>query len=135
MKKTLVCLTFGGLLGYFSAMAVLDGCKKEEIILEVNDKNFRREVLDKRLVFVDFYTDWCGICTQARPSIEELAKEYSNRLEFVSYNCEYGNRDERLRLDGYPTFIIFNEGREIGRHSGFSNKERIEDFIQETLGE
>ncbi|OKZ13815.1 MAG: thioredoxin [Bacteroides sp. 43_108] len=42
----------------------------------------------ERPVVVDFYATWCGPCKMLSPIIEELADEYTGRVDFYKVNTE-----------------------------------------------
>jgi thioredoxin len=37
---------------------------------------------------IDFYADWCGPCRMVAPVLEELQKEYGNRIVIYKVNTE-----------------------------------------------
>ena len=48
-----------------------------DLEITLTDKNFKSEILDKKVIFlVDFWAAWCYPCQILGPVIEELAKEY-----------------------------------------------------------
>ena len=103
-------------------------------IEDITDNNFKRKVLqNNRQVLVNFHTQWCGVCEHAKPYLESLASEYANRLDFVSYDADAGVTDESYNIRAYPTYVMFVNGKEVGREIGFDNKKKLEDFINNTL--
>ena len=93
-------------------------------IIQLTDKDFEEKVIKSTTpVLVDFYADWCGPCKLAAPVIEELAEEYKGRLTVGKVNV-----DENSILSGkygvmsIPTMIVFKDGKEAERASGFGGK-------------
>lgn len=37
---------------------------------------------------IDFYADWCGPCKMVAPVLEELAEEYSGKIDIYKVNTE-----------------------------------------------
>jgi len=53
-------------------------------ITEVNESDFDQTVLQaKTPVVVDFWAPWCRPCLMVSPVLEELAKEYGDKITFV----------------------------------------------------
>lgn len=78
----------------------------------------------KKLVFIDFYTDWCGYCKQmdeetfTDPSVKE---KFAQKYVLVKIN---GDQNPDLVSDykiyGYPTLVILDSnGNEVKRQEGF----------------
>ncbi len=49
--------------------------------LNVKDLNF--ESLDNSVVFVSFWATWCAPCVAEMPSMNELYKDYKDKVEFI----------------------------------------------------
>ena len=104
-------------------------------IIQLTDKDFEEKVIKSTTpVLVDFYADWCGPCKLAAPVIEELAEEYKGRLTVGKVNV-----DENSILSGkygvmsIPTMIVFKDGKEVERASGFGGKEGVIKLIEKVL--
>ena len=90
------------------------------------------ELRDKDKHIFLFSADWCPDCRVIEPILPEIEGEFS-QYEFV-----YVDRDQfidlcsELNIFGIPSFIAYENGKELGR---FVSKERktkqeIADFIQ-----
>ncbi len=104
-------------------------------IIQLTDKDFEEKVIKSTTpVLVDFYADWCGPCKLAAPVIEELAEEYKGRLTVGKVNV-----DENSILSGkygvmsIPTMIVFKDGKEAERASGFGGKDGILKLINSVI--
>ena len=91
----------------------------------VNDDNFREEVFESALpVLVDFTATWCAPCKEVDPIVDELAAEMDGKAKVVKLDIdESPNIYRQLNVNGVPTVIFFNEGREEDRISGAQRRE------------
>ena len=82
-----------------------------------------------KLVFCDFYADWCGPCKNIAPFIHDKARKEPNII-FIQVNVD--NQDSisnYYKIKGLPTFIMLKNGKEIARGSGASTS-LVEDLIK-----
>ena len=57
-------------------------------VLDVNANNWEQEVLQSDiLTVVDFWHDRCPWCLRLNPIIDEVAKEYEGKIQFVKLNA------------------------------------------------
>lgn len=89
---------------------------------------------DNKLVFIDFYTDWCGYCKQmdsvtySDPEVKEM---FAQKYVLVRINGDQ-NPDivSKFHIYGYPTFVILNSnGNEIKRQEGYITPAEILNII------
>lgn len=93
---------------------------------------------EKKLIFLDAFTQWCGPCKMmAREVFPQAKVGEAMNSKFVSLKIDmesaYGAPlAKRLQVTAFPTFIIFNEdAQEIGRFLGGSNAEEFLKKIEE----
>ncbi len=104
-------------------------------MVEVTDKDFEEKVLKSKLpVLVDFWAPWCGPCKMAEPILEELSKEYKDKVEIVKVNVD-SNQESAQKYDvmSIPTTILIKEGKEVGRQIGFAGRKAFEELLKKGL--
>jgi thioredoxin 1 len=75
-------------------------------------------------VLVDFYADWCGPCKMAAPIIEEMAEEYEGKAIIAKVDVDANNElAGKFGVMSIPTVIVFKNGKEVKRQSGFAGKQ------------
>ena len=99
-------------------------------VLYLTTENFDdMAVKAEKLVWIDFYADWCGPCKMLAPIIEELAEERKDILV-----CKCNTQDEPMLAKTYgimsiPTLMIMKQGNVLEKSVGFQNKEAIVQLI------
>ena len=99
-------------------------------MLELNEDNFNKEIKENKLLVIDCWAIWCQPCLMMGPIFEELSKEMRD-VKFAKLNVD-DNQDiaQRLGVMGIPTFIIFKDGKEVGRTTGAAQKSIIKSKIE-----
>jgi thioredoxin 1 len=102
----------------------------------VNLKDWDKEVINSQLpVFVDFWAEWCGPCRMVSPVVEELAGEYSGKINFVKVNVDENNElASKYNVFSIPTLAIFNKGQIVAQQVGAASKSSYKNMIDKTLG-
>jgi thioredoxin 2 len=95
--------------------------------LEVSDATFDGEVLGSVLpVLLDVWAPWCVPCRSMEPVVEELASAFAGRLLVARLNLDDNpEAATRLRIQGVPTLVVFEGGREVTRMIGARDKDEL----------
>lgn len=85
-------------------------------------------------VVVDFWAPWCGPCRMVSPIVEELSREYGDKVRFLKLNTDENEQTTiQYGIFSIPTLVIFKGGREINRLVGFAPKEQLKRQIDRSL--
>lgn len=102
------------------------------MVLEVTKESFHTEVESSQgLVLVDFWGPACVPCLALMPYVDEFAEKHGQYVKVVKVDA---SKNRRLCIDlkvmGLPTFLIYKNGREVGRLSGKDvNQEELSKFV------
>jgi len=102
-------------------------------IIEIGDNNFESEVLQSvKPVLVDFWAPWCGPCRAIAPIVEELAKDFGDKVKFTKCNVdENPTTPTKYGIKSIPTLIFFKNGEIQDKVIGIVAKSRLEEMISQ----
>jgi thioredoxin 1 len=105
------------------------------IEVEVNESNFKREVLESSLpVLVDFWASWCMPCRMLAPTVKKLAEENRDKLKVCKLNTDENQHiAAQYGIQGIPTLIFFKEGKEVDRIVGVLSQQKIQEKLNSIL--
>ncbi|WP_129596183.1 thioredoxin TrxA [Anaerophilus nitritogenes] len=84
-------------------------------MLSVNKETFQGEVLEANgYVLVDYWSDGCEPCKALMPDVEEIAKEYEEKVKFTKLNTTKARRLAiSQRVLGLPTIALYKDGQKV----------------------
>ena len=106
-------------------------------IFDVSEDNFDDLVIvasQQQAIMVDFWAEWCPPCRALTPVLEKIVTEAGSTVQLAKVEVDDNmHLAGRYGLRGFPTVILFQNGEERGRFSGFKAQAEVEDFIEENL--
>ena len=103
-------------------------------VLAEATKDTFRDMVAQGTVVVDVWGPQCAPCIALMPAIEALAQSRPE-LTFVKLDSSQARRlCIELRVMGLPAFLLFKDGRELGRIGGQDiNAARVTQWLDDTL--
>ena len=101
-------------------------------VIASGDDRFEYDVLNKDLVLVDFYAEWCGPCKIMAPILEEVAREVWPGTKVIKVDIDENKYlSERYNIRNIPTMLLFAKGKEIARKTGTQEKNLLVGWLEE----
>ncbi|HEX4325245.1 MAG TPA: thioredoxin family protein [Burkholderiales bacterium] len=96
---------------------------------------FDQAVAQHKPVILHFAADWCPTCKAQKPIVEQLIKGdklKSVTLLVANYDTETALK-KQLRITQQSTFVVFKDGKEVGRSTGDTSKAGIEALFDKAI--
>ncbi|MBD5178985.1 MAG: thioredoxin family protein [Bacteroidales bacterium] len=83
------------------------------------------------LTLVEFFASWCPHCRRMMPIVEEIKEIVEGKVVVCQYDIdEFPAEAEAAGAESVPTFIIYNNGREVWRKVGEMPGDEIIEALQ-----
>jgi thioredoxin 1 len=106
-----------------------------EQIIHLSDDSFEQKVLQSQLpVLVDYWAEWCGPCKMIAPILEDISKEYADRLIVAKLNIDDNQQTPpKYGIRGIPTLMLFKNGNVEATKVGALSKSQLMAFIDSNI--
>ena len=102
------------------------------MIIEVNDKDFQKDVVDKSKdipILVDFWAPWCQPCLLLGPILEKLSGEYPDKFILAKVNVQENPIvASRFGISAIPTVMLFKNGKVADEFTGVIPEREIKEW-------
>ncbi len=106
-----------------------------ENIKNVSDDSFATDVLaSDKPVLVDYWAAWCGPCKMIAPMLEEVAKEYGDKVTIAKLNVDENPATAaKFGIRGIPTLMLFQDGKATATKVGALSKTQLTEFLDKSI--
>ncbi|MBX4377682.1 thioredoxin TrxA, partial [Mycobacterium tuberculosis] len=97
----------------------------------VRDASFEADVLKSdKPVLVDFWAEWCGPCKMIAPILDEVSKDYGEKVQIAKINVDENQGvPAKFGIRGIPTLILFKNGAVAAQKVGALSKSQLTAFL------
>ena len=97
----------------------------------LNGSTFESAIKASKLSLVDFYSDSCIPCKKLNPILGDLEDNLGNSVAVYKVNVNFdSDLAEKYEVFSNPTLILFKDGVESDRKTGFQTYETLSEWIK-----
>ena len=107
---------------------------KYDLKMQRRQEEERKAKKEKKLIFIDCYTSWCGPCKMVGPIIEELATEFEGQV--IIGKCDVDENSDMAAEYGIrniPTVLFFKNGEIVDKQVGAVAKSVFAEKVKKLL--
>ena len=113
-------------------------------------KKFGEQTIDPEIAFtnnkptfLEFYAEWCEVCKEMAPKVDDIKNEYSTDMNFVFLNVDNSKWEKYIRnfnVNGIPQVNIFDKDANleitlIGKQEEKTIKESLDNLLNNLEGD
>ena len=102
-------------------------------VLELYPDTWEAAIGQPRRTFVEFYAPWCPYCKRLEPIWAQLATDLSKTksdVQIARLNADtYVDFMPRYDVQGFPTLVLFDNGRPVSTYQGRADLEPLTKFV------
>jgi thioredoxin 1 len=104
-------------------------------VSDINEKDFEKQVMKSNIpVVVDVWAEWCGPCRLFAPVLEEVSKDFENKVKFVKLNADENQKlVEKYDIMSIPTTLLIEKGEIKSMNIGAVSKEAFKKWLSSNL--
>ncbi|HUS93956.1 MAG TPA: thioredoxin domain-containing protein [Patescibacteria group bacterium] len=119
-------------MGIFSFLKK-DNSEKRLAIMDVNDDNFKQQVIQrsyKTTVIVDYWAAWCMPCRQLGPTLEKIAEDPTSDFILAKLNTEHNQKTAaQFNIRSIPNVKAFRNGQIVNEFTGALPETLVRRFV------
>jgi thioredoxin len=104
--------------------------KPSEKIIGMCDQEYGELVNSSKRIMIDFNAKWCAPCQKMKPYILKLQAEMKDKIKIVQLDADENKTiTEQMKLEGLPTIIVYENGKEVWRNVGYISEEDLKKHL------
>jgi len=95
---------------------------------ELTDSNYKEIIGKSEIpVMVDFWAEWCGPCRMIAPIVEELSRQFKDKILVAKCDVDDCPRAAaEFGIRNIPTILFFKNGELVDKQVGSAPKPTLE---------
>jgi thioredoxin-like negative regulator of GroEL len=103
----------------------------QNIILPDNAQTKFKNILKKGTVVSYYHWKLCGHCKAFAPLWKKITRQYKDKILFANIELEgMKGIDEYYKVQGFPSIIIYKNGKKKKEFTGERTAERLDAFLK-----
>jgi thioredoxin len=99
-------------------------------IIGICDQEYGELVKSGEKVMIDFNAKWCEPCKKMKPYLLKMQSEMKDKVKIVQMDADENKTIvEQLKLEGLPTIIVYEKGKEVWRNVGYISEEDLKKHL------
>lgn len=124
----------GGYLKWTANNLPVEGSKENTNAKGYSKTEIETILKENDVVVLDFFASWCGPCIKMMPTVDKLSQELSGKVKFVKVDADASKAViENYKVEEIPTFIIFKNGKQVKRSTGYLEEKALQKMITNQL--
>jgi thioredoxin len=92
----------------------------------ITSDDYQKLITSDKKVLVNFSAVWCAPCQKMKPYVVKLQEELKDQIKIVRLDADENKAlVDGMKIDGLPTIIVYDNGKEVWRNIGYITEEEL----------
>jgi rhodanese-related sulfurtransferase len=99
-------------------------------VKQITMQEYLAQIPKDKIVLVDFSAVWCAPCKKMAPVLDSLVAKHGDKFVLVKIDGgDQTNICKELNVEGFPTFMIYKQGKEVWRKQGLTEMKEFTQYF------
>ncbi len=100
--------------------------EQDKAVTQILLSEYMAQIPADKTVLVDFGAVWCPPCKKMAPVLDALVTKHGEQFTLVKIDgAQQTDICKALKVEGFPTFIIYKNGKEVWRQEGIVDEKEF----------
>lgn len=93
-------------------------------LIGISNDAYQKLINSDKKVVINFGAEWCAPCKKMKPYITRLQQELKDKVTIIRLDADENKTlINHMKIDGLPVIIIYENGKETWRNTGYLSEE------------
>ena len=103
-------------------------------MITMNEKLYHEAMESGKPVLIEYWAPWCIYCRRIAPAMKQLAARREDLLVAQVNIDDHPELASREQIEVVPTLVLYQGGEALGSIVAPESKARIDEFLEDFLG-
>ena len=103
-------------------------------MITMNEKLYKEAMEGSKPVLIEYWAPWCVYCRRIAPAMKKLAQRREDLLVGQVNIDDHPALAQREQIEVVPTLVLYHKGEALGSIVAPESRARIDEFLEDFLG-
>ena len=103
-------------------------------MIDMNEKLYKEAMEGSKPVLIEYWAPWCVYCRRIAPAMKQLSERREDLLVAQVNIDDHPELAKQEQIEVIPTLVLYEKGEALGSIVAPESRARIDEFLEDFLG-